>query len=171
MKRATNFTNATELLHASLFNATLRIVENTDTFDITYYETYPRLEGILFSILHTYNIVTHGFTPESKLSIGDGEDRRIEEYFPGTRFDHRAAPLVNGLWKRSFAFESGRSPRGEAKSGTARVGFMNCPNNLLSVIFNGAQIESDLSTMPHCSKQAGPRLEQNARLDSRTRRT
>lgn len=28
--------------------------------------------------------------------------------------------------------------------------FMNCPNNLLSVIFNGPQIESDLSTISHC---------------------
>lgn len=33
---------------------------------------------------------------------------------------------------------------------------MNCPNNLLSVIFNGAQIESDLSTMLHCGWQASP---------------
>ena len=33
---------------------------------------------------------------------------------------------------------------------------MNCPNNLLSVIFNGAQIESDLSTMRHCSRAGRP---------------
>lgn len=45
-----------------------------------------------------------------------------------------------------------RQPR-EAR---APGGFMNCPNNLLSVIFNGAQIESDLSTMPHCGWQASP---------------
>lgn len=42
----------------------------------------------------------------------------------------------------------------EAAETRAPGGFMNCPNNLLSVIFNGAQIESDLSTMPHCGWQA-----------------
>jgi len=42
---------------------------------------------------------------------------------------------------------------GGSREARAPGGFMNCPNNLLSVIFNGAQIESDLSTMPHCGWQ------------------
>lgn len=70
------------------------------------------------------------------------------------RVTGEAGPLVDGLWKGSFAPFRKREAAGE-HSGTARVGFMNCPNNLLSVIFNGAQIESDLSTMPHCGGQAG----------------
>lgn len=45
---------------------------------------------------------------------------------------------------------------GGNRESRAPGGFMNCPNNLLSVIFNGAQIESDLSTMPHCGWQASP---------------
>lgn len=45
---------------------------------------------------------------------------------------------------------------GGSREARAPGGFMNCPNNLLSVIFNGAQIESDLSTMLHCGWQASP---------------
>lgn len=55
---------------------------------------------------------------------------------------------------RSRASET--SLAGMEAEARAPGGFMNCPNNLLSVIFNGAQIESDLSTMPHCGWQASP---------------
>lgn len=68
-------------------------------------------------------------------------------------------PLVKALWKgalRRFESEASEAASEWRQSSTARVGFMNCPNNLLSVIFNGAQIESDLSTMPHCGGPAGP---------------
>lgn len=61
------------------------------------------------------------------------------------------APFRSRASERDFSRRNGGSREARAPGG-----FMNCPNNLLSVIFNGAQIESDLSTMPHCGWQASP---------------